>query len=117
MKTRRIAVLTLGLSLLSSPLLAQEEEKEGKGPLLYYASLHMADLLSTEVALSRGAEESNPLVKDRLVRIAVKGGATFLMYKGDTALRGHTKTRWAARILVGVGYGVVIRHNMTRGLK
>lgn len=61
-----------------------------------------ADLASTEYALGRGAVESNPLMKDRGVRIGAGVASCAVAAEVDHRLRKHTKSRWAVRI-IGVG--------------
>ena len=63
-----------------------------------------ADLASTEIAIARGAEETNPLGQERWQRIALKSGVTV----GILALArklGDDRGKWIRLTTMGVWFG------------
>lgn len=79
---------------------------------LGWCSLKAADLASTELALSRGGYEANPLLRERAVRYGVGAGTCMLVAEADWKLRKHKKSRWAVRI-IGIGlWGYATAHNL-----
>ncbi len=82
----------------------------------FFASLMItsfADLASTEIALARdGAEEANPLMQNRGVRIATSVAAPLAVYYVGKKL--GRKTRIALYIGVSVGWAYVAMHNVNQ---
>jgi hypothetical protein len=67
-----------------------------------WCSAKAGDLVTTELSLSRGGVEQNPLMKNRAVRISAGVGVCVVAAEVDHKLQKHTKTRWVVRAL-GVG--------------
>lgn len=61
-----------------------------------------ADVISTEVGLSNGGTESNPLMENRTARIAVKSGTTaaVILIARELDSAGHTKAASIMRMSV-----------------
>lgn len=97
----------LVLALLAGPAWAGERTKA----VAIWCGAKAADLATTELALSRGGFESNPLMRDRAVRYGAGIGSCVLAAEADHRLRGHKKARWAVRIL-GLGLlGYAVQRN------
>lgn len=81
----------------------------------FFASLMVtsfADFASTEIALRNGAEEANPLMQNRGVRIAASVAAPLAVYYVGKKL--GPKTRIALYIGVSVGWAYVAMHNVNQ---
>lgn len=78
-------------------VLALSQPSTGKLALTY-GGFALADLASTELALSRGATEGNPLVRDRGARFAVNAAVVGLSVIADRKLQ-RTGHRRAARVV------------------
>lgn len=91
------------LFLLASPARADRKTEE----ILMVVGAG-ADLISTEVALSRGLEEWHPLGQKRWQRIAIKSVSVVSVTYLARKLEKHGHDRWA-RVLryahIGVGFG------------
>lgn len=99
--TRRLIIgsaLVWSLAAFASPAEAGERTKS----MGLWCSAKAADLATTELALSRGGFESNPLMKDRGVRIGAGVASCVVAGEADYRLRRHKKSRWALRI-IGIG--------------
>ena len=99
--------LTFALVLMASVASAGERTKAYS----LWCGFKAADLASTELALSRGGHESNPLMRDRYVRYSAGVGSCVLAAEADHRLRKHTKSKWALRVL-GIGLmGYAVQRN------
>lgn len=99
---------------------AQEEKEPSKlfralGWGVYGASA--ADVISTEIALSRGAYEGNPFMRNRPLRISFHIGVPILVnYATEKARKkGHEKVALWMRIALVAGYSAVAVHNLRQG--
>ena len=72
-----------------------------------------ADNISTEIALSKGAYEGNPFMRNRTVRIPYP---ILINYATEKARqKGHEKVALWMRIALIAGYGYVAAHNLRQG--
>lgn len=67
------------------------------------------DLASTEIALSRGGIERNPLGQTRLARVGLKVAATPALVWADRKLG---RKSWLLRIVYAGGMSYVVMHNL-----
>ncbi|MHA2068877.1 MAG: hypothetical protein ACXABY_31325 [Candidatus Thorarchaeota archaeon] len=107
--------LTLVFLLLASPVVA--EEKESKlfrvaGWAVYGVS--GGDVISTEIVLSNGGREVNPLMRNRAIRVSshVLLPLSINSMTADLYRRGNKKGALWIRIALVAGYGYVISHNL-----
>lgn len=100
----RRATLALFVIAVSSSSVSADEPQYRKAEEFLLIASAVADLTTTEVFLSRGMAEANPLGQNRAVRIALKAGATAFTFLAARELEkdGHDK---AARILRWVTIG------------
>lgn len=77
-------------------------------PYVFHGALQTGDILSTRQAIGRGAREGNPVALE-----PIKVLAGVVLAEGDRYLdrRGKTKAKWTSRVVLGLAYGLVIRHN------
>jgi hypothetical protein len=95
-------MLILGLLLALTVGAGSARAGERTKAVAVWCSAKAADLATTEMALSRGGHESNPLMRDRGVRIGAGVASCVVAAEADHKLRKHRKSRWAVRIL-GLG--------------
>lgn len=79
---------------------------------LFYGSLHAADLASSQYALRQPlVAESNAILRGSLARqLAIKAAATYGMGKLESRIpKGK---RWIPRVILGLGYGYIVYHNL-----
>ena len=83
-------------------------------PQLAIIATSTADIVTTEVLLSRGGyAEGNPLLKDQAIRLAAKAavtGATLHLYRKYKAAGEHEKAKWVA-IIATVVWGAAFTWN------
>lgn len=79
---------------------------------LYYSTLQGADILSTLHATKQaGVVEGNPLLRSPWQAILIKGAAAYGMGKLESRI--PPRRRWLPRLLLGLGYGGIVYHNLT----
>ena len=97
----RFSVATLFLVGVAG-MACGEEKGSRLSSGLVWCGAKAADLGTTEWALSNGAHENNPLMRNRSVRIGAGVATCALAGEVDYRLRSKRKTRWAFRAL-GIG--------------
>lgn len=110
-----LKALALAGMLLLLPGAAQAGDRVGSYAV--WCGAKAADLASTERALARGGtHEANGLMQDRGVRFGAGAAVCAAVSELDHRyFRGHTKSRWALRI-VGVGLmAYAVQNNERRG--
>ena len=96
--------------LLLAVLFSVNEQK----PALMYGGIAVADLGTTEYALSHGAVELHPWGQTRDRRIAMKVAQAALFTAGDVALQAKApKLVRPYRILIGVTAAFVVGWNLS----
>ena len=72
------------------------------------------DLASTEIGISQGAIEANPLMRNRAVRISSHAVVAVVANHATARLHraGHEKMALWMRIAMVAGYGYIISRNM-----
>lgn len=136
---RPVSALAVALFLLSfaSPAwadgLSQEQEQtpkaeqgQQKEPSKLFRAMGWgvygssgADLISTEIALSRGAYEGNPFMRNRPVRISyhIALPIFFNWVTEKDRKNGHEKRALWMRIAFVAAYGYVTAHNLRQGVE
>jgi len=90
----------------------QEESKLFRilGNTVYISNA--ADLISTEFALSRGATEANPLMRNRAIRIPAKVVMPFVFNRITAKLyQDHPKIAVVMRLVTTCGYTYLAARN------
>ncbi len=100
--------LLILLILWASPAQADWFDIMGKGLYITRAG----DVISTEVALSQGAREGNPLMKRRTFRIASLAMAPAIFYATKRIHRTRPRLAFWLRVGCVVGWGSVMAHNL-----
>ena len=101
--------LVLLLTLWASPAQALDWfDIMGKGLYITRAG----DVISTEVALARGAREGNPLMKRRTFRIASLAMAPAIFYATKRIHKTRPRLAFWLRVGAVVGWGSVMVHNL-----
>lgn len=92
----------------------QPRARNFRTPALLYGGLALADYTTTEMALSRGAREANPLMRRRAARIGIEAAVWVLSTKVDDMLSQKTRKRnvWLVRGVLIVGTGYVVSRNV-----
>ena len=110
------AGLVLALFLLASPVAAQECEESGLFRVLGWTTYGVmaGDVVSTDLALSRGGYEMNPLQGNRFVRISshVAFGLTMNYMSAKVYKSGRKKTALWMRIATVAAFGYATAHNL-----
>ena len=120
--TRMIALMTLGI--LMSCTFANAQSDEGENEALLFRSLgygvwatQVADIVSTELFLRKGWDETNPLWKNdhrrRFVAYPLKMGFAWAVNEGTERLyRDQPFLATLVRAGIVAGYSVVVSNNL-----
>lgn len=104
----------LEMLVLAAALSVPAQPTPWRKPLAIYGGAGFADLASTEIALRRpGVVESNPLIRERGARLAIKAGTCFALVKVDQwAQRRSRGITWGLRGVWIAGNGYLVVRNL-----
>lgn len=103
------------LLLLATSYAKAEERFDGRvdvvTPTLVYGGGNLADYLTTRAAIARGGMEGNPIVRKTGLTGAKLASTTALIGVDVMLQKRARKLVWPVRIIVGIGFTWVAKHN------
>ena len=106
-------VLAVVLGLAGGAQAAEKESKASKAFKIAGYMVHATsaiDLVSTELCLSQGWREGNPLMQKRAIRIPLKLALPFVVNHVTGGMRDR-KAAFAIRIAASVGFALIATRN------
>jgi hypothetical protein len=122
-KVTKTILFLMMFGILASCALASAQSEEGNGELLFRSlgygiwATQVADIVSTELLLRKGWEETNPLWKNddrrRFVGYPLKMGFAWAVNKGTERIyRSQPVLATLIRAGIVAGYSVVVSNNL-----
>ena len=102
-----VVILAVSVMLLLTPFSAWSDVGSG-----LIVATSVADLATSEAALSRGGRELNPLLQGQVARYAVKAVGTTMIVVAHRKIRKRSRTLgWTFAATVAVAFTAMAVHN------